>query len=63
MLKFHKVIVRPVTGHYNADGDLVDEEIGGEAAVFTADQFEQYLAAVKDHVEKRNQAEAKVVAD
>ena len=63
MLKFHKIAVRPVVGHYNDDDDLVDEEVGKEASVYTLAQFADYLDAIKAEVEARNRANLEAVTD
>ena len=63
MLKFHKIAVRPIVGHYNDDDELVDEEVGREASVYTLGQFADYLDMVKAEVEARNQADLEAVSD
>lgn len=64
MIKFHKILAIPVVGHYDTDGNLVDEEVGkGQQGIYTVEQFSDYLAALRAEVDARNTAEAATSPD
>lgn len=55
MLRLNKIECRPVVGHYDEDGNLVDEEIGRHIQpIFTETQFADYLKALRAELGQRN---------
>ena len=55
MLKLHKVVCKTWLGHYDDDGNLVNEEVSQlEHSIYTPQQFVEFWAAVQAEVEQRN---------
>jgi len=58
-LKLHKVECRAIVGHYDENGELVNEETSGIAQpIYQPSQFVEFWQQLKTEVAQRNAEEA-----
>jgi hypothetical protein len=62
-LRLLKIVMQPVVIEIDDNGDFVGEKVGGTVDLFRTDQFEGFVRALLEQIERENSGAANAPSD